>query len=161
MPFSRHGLEQAGFVGWAPFDALRQESPCPRSGGIYVVYRDDPGAPTYADTNCGGWFKGQDPSVSRDALVANWVDGAHVIYIGKANDIRRRLKQYADFGSGKPVGHWGGRLIWQLADLSSCFVAWKETPDCLPAQAESDLISLFRAHYGKPPFANEPHRLGR
>jgi hypothetical protein len=48
------------------------------------------------------------------ALIANWVDGAEVVYIGKADQLKRRLTQFADFGGGKPIGHWGGRLIWQL-----------------------------------------------
>ena len=59
-------------------------------------------------------FKNKAPTVALDALVANWVDDAEVVYIGKADQLRRRLTQYADFGAGKPVGHWGGRLIWQL-----------------------------------------------
>jgi hypothetical protein len=96
-----------------------------------------------------------------DALVSNWVPGAEVVYIGKADQLRRRLVQFADFGAGRPVGHWGGRLIWQLADVAALQVAWKATPDCLPIAAEADLISKFRKACGKPPFANDPHRLGR
>lgn len=72
-----------------------------------------------------------------------------------------RFKQYADFGAGKPVGHWGGRLIWQIADHADLLVAWKETPDDIPEIVERNLIEQFRSIYGKPPFANDPHRLGR
>ena len=66
----------------------------------------------------------------------------------------------AGFGAGKTVGHWGGRLIWQLADADQLIVAWKETPGRVPRQVEAELIRLFRQQYGKPPFANDPHRLG-
>jgi hypothetical protein len=52
------------------------------------------------------------------------VPGAEVVYIGKADDAGRRLKQFARFGAGEPVGHWGGRYIWQLADSSELLVAW-------------------------------------
>jgi hypothetical protein len=93
-------------------------------------------------------------------LARNWVDDAEVVYIGKADQLRRRLRQFADFGAGKPVGHWGGRLIWQLPNIDQLLVAWKETPGRVPIEAERELIAAFRRVYGKPPFANEPHRLG-
>jgi len=115
----------------------------------------------FAEQCCGGWFKGKNPTVTQDSLIANWVDDAEVVYIGKADQLMRRLRQFADFGAGKPVGHWGGRLIWQLANIDRLLVAWKETPDRNPIEVEADLISEFRQAYGKPPFANDPHRLGR
>ncbi|UZW55103.1 hypothetical protein NUH86_16780 [Sphingobium sp. JS3065] len=160
MLYTRIGLERAGFAGWVPFEKLRYGSACPLTGGVYVVCRDPDALPSYTPASVGGWFKGKDPAVSLDALAANWVDLAEVVYIGKANNLRRRLKQYADFGAGQPVGHWGGRLIWQLADYSTLLVAWKETPDRVPEQVEAEMIADFRHCYGKPPFANDPHRLG-
>lgn len=51
-------------------------------------------------------------------------------------------------------------MIWQLPDLGALSVAWKKTPGQVPAEAETALIATFRRAYGKPPFANEPHRLG-
>jgi len=98
--------------------------------------------------------------VPEAALTSNWVDRAEVVYIGKADELRRRLRQFADFGSGRPIGHWGGRLIWQLADSERLLVAWKETPGRIPREVEADLIARFRGIYGKPPYANDPHRLG-
>jgi hypothetical protein len=157
MHFTRSSLEAAGFVGWVPFPAIRT-SDCPSSGGVYVITYNGP--ISFADRSCGAWFKGKSPSVSRDALIANWVDGVEVVYIGKADHLRRRLRQYADFGAGKPVGHWGGRLIWQLPSVDALLVAWKETPGRVPAAVESELIAAFRKAHGKPPFANDPHRLG-
>lgn len=124
-----------------------------------VTYRAD--APViFAEKSCGGWFKGKDPTIPLESLVANWVDDTEVVYIGKADQLRRRLTQFADFGAGKPVGHWGGRLIWQLPAVDRLLVAWKETPGRLPAEVEAEFIDLFRKSHGKPPFANDPHRLG-
>ena len=160
MKFTRQHLESDGFAGWIPFGGLRA-SACPPTGGVYVVTYRGACSPTFSAKSCGGWFKGKDPAVTPEVLSANWVDGAEVVYIGKADQLMRRLRQFADFGAGKPIGHWGGRLIWQLADVPSLRVAWKETPGRVPVQVEAELIDLFRRAYGKPPFANDPHRLGQ
>lgn len=159
MEFARPSLEAAGFVGWIPFSAIRG-SACPASGGVYVITYGGGNPAAYAERSCGGWFKGKDPTVSREALLANWVEGAEVVYIGKANELKRRLTQFADFGAGKAIGHWGGRLIWQLPNIDGLLVAWKETPGRVPVEVEAELIGQFRKAYGKPPFANDPHRLG-
>lgn len=159
MEFTRRALEQDGFCGWLPFSAVRS-SACPRTPGVYVVTYPVTKLQRFQETSCGGWFKGRDPSVTQDVLQANWMDDAEVIYLGKANQLYRRLVQFADFGAGKPVGHWGGRLIWHLPDPEALRVAWKETPGRDPLTVEAELIASFRTEYGKPPFANDPHRLG-
>ncbi len=159
MEFTRPHLEKTGFSGWLPFATIRA-SACPTSGGVYVVTYKADGPVTFSERSRGDWFKGKDPTVTPDALAANWVDGAEVVYIGKANQLRRRLTQYADFGAGKPVGHWGGRLIWQLPAIDRLIVGWMETPGRIPVEVEAELIASFRQIYGKPPFANDPHRFG-
>ena len=57
------------------------------------------------------------------------------------------------FGKGSNVGHWGGRLVWQLADSDQLLVAWKQTEED-PRQVEKDMIKEFRNQYGARPFAN-------
>lgn len=158
--FSRAALASDGFVGWVSFDYLRDADPCPTSGGVYVVTRVSQSDPCFLDRSCGGWFKDRDPTVPHKSLVANWVDDAEVVYIGKANNLRRRLREFAKFGAGHKIGHWGGRLIWQLEESSKLVVAWKETPNHEPATVESKMLDQFRLTYGAPPFANDPHRLG-
>ena len=159
MEFNRKSLQTAGFNGWVAFPAIRG-SACPKSGGVYVITYTGSNPATFADRRCGGWFKGKDPTVPPKVLAANWVEGAEVVYIGKADQLRRRLTQFADFGAGKPIGHWGGRLIWQLPSIGQLLVAWKETPGQVPVEVEAELIASFQQAYGKPPFANDPHRLG-
>ena len=159
MEFTRPSLEAAGYDGWIPFSAIRA-SACSTSGGVYIITHGGGTPVTFSDKSCGGWFKGKDPTVSYEALLANWVEDVEVVYIGKADQLKRRLTQFADFGAGKPVGHWGGRLIWQLPNIDALRVAWKETPDQIPIKVEAELIARFRHVYGKPPFANDPHRLG-
>ena len=158
--YNRSHLENLGFVGWKPWADIANWG-CPTTGGVYVVQYACQGLPEFLSESPAGWFKAKDPSVAIDALRANWVEAVDIIYIGKANNLRRRLQQYARFGSGRPVAHWGGRLIWQLPNRHTMQSAWRETPGDNPREVERQMIEDFRLSYGKPPFANEPHRLGR
>jgi hypothetical protein len=143
MLFNRRGLENAGFVGWLPFAEVRS-SDCPPTAGVHVVTYSVGNPGNFAERSCGGWFKGKNPSVPLEVLVANWIDDAEVVYIGKADQLKRRLTELADFGAGKAVGHWGGRLIWQLPNIAALRIAWKETPGRDPLEVEMELIELFR-----------------
>jgi hypothetical protein len=158
--YTRSSLEALGFAGWSPWSEIAHWN-CPAIGGVYVVHYACSARPEFLAESPAGWFKGRDPSVPIGALTDNWVDGVDVVYIGKANNLRRRLQQYARFGNGKPVGHWGGRLIWQLPKCQAMLVAWRETPDEVPREVEKRMINEFRKTHGKSPFANDPHRLGR
>lgn len=84
------------------------------------------------------------------------MSGAPVVYSGKADLADRRLKQFARFGAGEPVGHWGGRLIWQLADSGALRVAWHTITWAEDARAyEKRLLALSPQHQrGQRPFAN-------
>jgi hypothetical protein len=156
--FSRPDLENVGFLGWKSWAELRADEFRQVPGGptVYVVFRPRESAPVFLDASPGGRFKERDPSVDPAVLHANWVSDARVVYIGKANVGNRRLKQYARFGAGEPVGHWGGRYIWQLADADKLLVAWHAiTWDEKARDYEKRLLEHFAAlHGGARPFAN-------
>ena len=152
--FTETGLRAVGFSGFEAVSALRSSgsSSVPISPGVYIVLRDDSDGPAWLAASVGGHFKGKDPSVSAAVLKANWIAGTPVIYIGKADQLRRRLQQYMDFGAGRPVGHWGGRLIWQIRGSDAFRVAWAE--DAHPLAREARMIRGFMAEFGAMPFAN-------
>ncbi len=158
--WGRANLSAQGFVGWIPFAELAAAN-VPTEAGMYVVWREATSDPEFLASSGAGRFKGKDPSVSAERLKREWVHGASVIYIGKASERKRgasalaaRLDEYRRFGAGEPIGHWGGRLIWQLRDHADLLVAWRPTRPDDPEQVEADMIDSFAAVYGALPFAN-------
>ena len=94
MRWSRAELEAKGFGGWITFETLRgQLAEVTSAGGVYVVVQAVGSEAEFRDTNPGGRFKDQDPTVDAAALPANWVDGAEVVYVGKADNLRRAPKR--------------------------------------------------------------------
>ena len=165
-PFSRAALAAEGFIGWVRFTDLEPELQTipTATAGIYVVLRErGPDTPAWVTPSPVGLTWHGDPSVSIEQLEANWVPGAHVVYIGKAKNrrLRLRLREFLRYGQGRGGRHAGGRLIWQLPDPWSLLVGWQMLPGKADALAvERQLIAAFRNIYGKPPFANAPHRFG-
>ena len=146
------------------FSALRPGGPgtVDSEGGTYVVLRVTGDPPAFLHISPAGHFKGVDPTVSPGQMLANWVNGSRVLYIGKADHLDVRLRCMAAFGAGKRVAHWGGRLLWQLKESADLLVAWRPArAGFTPKTDEHDMIERFRLAYGKPPFANYPDRMGR
>lgn len=150
-----------GFVGFKTISFLWQNMTVIHDlPGVYLVIREVNTSPVFLHPGVGGFFKGKDPNISEEELMQNWVEGSKVIYIGKAGTLtgnatlRSRLRQYLKFGQGKNIGHFGGRLIWQLADHSDLKICWMPTPSDDPRTVEKQLISNFISQYGKRPFAN-------
>ncbi len=158
-------LEVDAFAPWANFAELESVLPSipMEAAGVYVVLRDRASHPDWPVPSPVGVTWRGDPTVSLEALQANWVAGASVIYIGKA----KQRHSAADFGrtcdSGRgAVAALGGRLVWQLDAPWELKVAWRIEAHRGALDVERDLLGAFRmAHGGRPPFANNPDRLGR
>lgn len=94
------------------------------------------------------------------------MNDAKILYIGRAGGtaengrvyssiLRKRIKQYIQFGKGKNIGHWGGRYIWQIKESDDLLIAYKTLENQNPVVKEQELINMFRNHHnGKLPFAN-------
>lgn len=137
----------------------------PNVKGLYIVITPSL-QKDFLEIGTGGHFKDKDPNVPLSVLDSNWVCNSHILYIGKAGGIsenrsesnstlRRRLNTYFKFGQGEPVGHWGGRLIWQLRNTDELLFYWRPCDeDENPVELEHQLIAEFKSCYVKRPFAN-------
>ena len=137
----------------------------------YLILQDSKSMPNFINQGTGGFFKEKNPNVPIQDLEKNWIKDEPVLYIGKAGGktqkkdgtvsnskatLQSRIEQYMRFGQGEPIGHWGGRLIWQLADAKDLIVCWKVLgKDEEPREVEKNMIQEFKkGHGGKRPFAN-------
>jgi hypothetical protein len=162
---TRRELEQLGFLGFVRFADL-PASDVPTSAGVYAVIREASEPPEFREVSPAGRFKDRNPTVPVAELAAAWVPGVQTVYLGKAGPgatgrrgLRKRLTEYRLFGGGRPIGHWGGRYVWQLTDADELLVAWLPTPTEDPTNLEGELIATFVAATGRLPFAN--HNRGR
>lgn len=79
--------------------------------GLYAVLRCTQKPPEFPPTNPAGAIRG-DPSVSPEALATAWVNGAEVVYFGKATRLQRRLEEYRRHGLGGSVSAWPMEGCW-------------------------------------------------
>jgi hypothetical protein len=147
-------FKKAGFTGFKKMSELFLDSSfLPENGGVYLVLNTDNKPGEFLTKGTGGYFKGKNPNISLEELKLNWVDYTKVVYIGKATSLKSRLRQYFSFGQGKNIGHYGGRLIWQLKFSKDLVVCWKSLSTD-PREFDADLIQQFINTFGCRPFAN-------
>lgn len=154
-------IKKVGFEGFRSIEELFADSSyLPSLKGVYLILNLERKALSFLRIGTGGHFKGRNPNVSMEELKAHWVNNTGVVYIGKAGGgtskatLKSRLKQYLRFGQGRNIGHWGGRLIWQLAASKKLVVCWKVLTDVDPRVYEGQLIQEFISQFDKRPFAN-------
>ena len=160
-------LKKAGFEGFCSVEKLRDDlSGIPAVAGVYMVVYQGDVMPEFLENGTGGLKRKKDksgklkiinPNVPVSELKSNWVKDTCVVYIGKATTLSKRISQYLKFGNGKSIGHWGGRLIWQIKDSKDLLFCWKAIPEhkSNSVEIEKELIADFKRQYGgKRPFAN-------
>lgn len=161
-PIGRPWLLQRGFQGFHTLRELRLTGleQVPTAPGVYAVIRESETSPTFLPNNPGGRFKGRDPTVPVERLGDRWCATSHIVYIGKAgaaggtSTLRKRVASYLNFGAGKPVGHWGGRLTWQLDGTETLLLAWSTTQAAEARKVEAALLQAIVQQVGRLPFAN-------
>lgn len=162
---NNESIRDYGFEGFKTVASLRANviEEVPSEKGVYMVVAPNSFVCQFMERSTGGFFKKRNPSVPVSKLYSKWVPKALVLYIGKAGSpdgnatLRKRITGFIGFGNGKPIGHWGGRYIWQLRDAEQLLICWRVFPGAIPREVKKSLISSFEAKYGCLPFANLQH----
>lgn len=130
----------------------------PRDCGVYLIIRDSESTPEFLPESTGGRFKKREPTCVAQFVRDNWIEGARVVYVGKASGrkgLNRRLYDLVSFGYGQPIGHWGGRLLWHLPEKEKLLVRWRICRAEDADAAETIAIGDFKSMYGgRRPYAN-------
>jgi hypothetical protein len=116
--------------------------------------------PVFLPQGTGGRLKAKNPNAATSELEERWVAQSRVLYLGKAGapgesgTLHERIKHASQFGRGRRVAHWGGRLIWQIGGSADLLIRWRATPNEVPRRVEQHLIRKLVSHYSMLPFAN-------
>jgi hypothetical protein len=145
---------------WARTLAELHKEKCstlPKHHRMYLVLRMTSDEPSFKTVSGTGLYQQKDPSYPMKTITSNWVDGASIIYIGKAggeSGIHGRVRLLVNFGFGKAVAHRGECALWHLEDSSILRLCWKACGNLQARAYETELIQRFRSYHGKRPFAN-------
>jgi len=150
-------LKQNNFEGFISIEKLwENNSIIPKKQGVYLVLNEEKENIEFLETGIGGIYQDKNPNVSINRLTNEFIPNSLVVYIGKANNLRVRIKQYLNFGRKDNILHYGGRFIWQLENSRNLLFCWKILPDNeSPKVIESKLILEYRQQFtNRRPFAN-------
>lgn len=166
--FNVDELKGQGFIGFIKVSELLKNgfSDIPEHPGIYVVLHEGMETPpVFLASNPASRYKGKDPSVTTEELATSWIEHTPLMYIGRAGGtaqngrkysttLRNRIRQFIEFGRGKTYPHWGGRLVWQVANSQDFIIAFKSMDNENPVIVERELLQRFKIEHGKLPFGN-------
>ncbi len=77
-----------------------------------------------------------------------------ILYIGKGDNVKRRVRQLARFGVGRANNHKGGEWLWQVREIDRASVLMQSCPDGCQIGFENWLLEAFREVHGEYPLAN-------
>ncbi|CAM2076734.1 MAG: hypothetical protein NSGCLCUN01_00919 [uncultured Clostridium sp.] len=127
----------------------------PNKPGIYIVKLPDNFKVDILDTTTGiNEYKGKSLLLEKDKLINKFdkISNNSVLYYGKAEDLKRRIKQYVKYGYAEDRGHRGGRAIWQIKGCHDLIIEYYL--NSFPREYEKKLLQEFKEKNNSYPFAN-------
>ena len=78
-----------------------------------------------------------------------------ILYIGKGNSLRNRVRQLAMFGCGRATNHPGGKDLWWIAGVGDAEVLIQTCPDGAQTDFANEALDRFYRDQGYFPLANQ------
>lgn len=139
------------YIKFADLDVPEKLSKVPQVSGIYKVLKPDYMKDVqFQDAQ----FKNHIHNVSSNVAKAKYdsTQNTDVLYIGKAENLNRRLSQYVRFGLNKCTVHKGGRFVFAIKNWGELKIQYITCDS--PREREKQELESFKNKNGTLPFAN-------
>lgn len=128
----------------------------PRGSGIYIVFMPKGIHPQFQQTTGNAIYCNPTPIA---VLEEKWKSinrkvKTDIVYIGKADDLKSRVRSLARFGAGKARNHKGGEWMWQISNLNQAKIRIITCPPGKQIPFEKWLLDTFYSQHGNWPLAN-------
>jgi hypothetical protein len=77
-----------------------------------------------------------------------------ILYLGKADSLRQRIRQLARYGRGHAVNHQGGRNLWWIAGIDRAELLVLECPEGCQTGFANTALERFHTEHDDYPLAN-------
>lgn len=148
-PYQRHYFNMADLLDRVSSPRARWVD-LPKEAGVYVVYTPTPPI-----------FQAQTALQARSLAEVTFLQNkwqatqpTDILYIGKASNIRQRVRALVRFGVGKAKNHRGGEWLWQVANIRQAKLLTQTCPTGQDEPFESYLLAQFKEAHGQLPLAN-------
>lgn len=124
--------------------------------GIYAIYLRTNTQPTFIDVI-------DNPNltnpVSCEFLMNKWLyinknNKTDIVYIGKGNSLKERIRQLIRFGHGKRNKHLGGEWLWQINNIEDLRLLTSSCPFNEERGYERWLLDEFTKSHNELPLCN-------
>ncbi len=144
-----------GFSNFCRFEKLMDSgcSSITTDSGVYIVFIPiGLGVNINDETTAISMHKGRNLLYDKQMLESKINRNSRILYIGKANNLRNRIRQYVRYGYGLCDNHRGGRAIWQLNNNKSLLIGYTKYRN--PRGIEIELLLEYEKIHNTLPFAN-------
>ncbi len=139
--------DSAGSASWTDL---------PKRSGVYIVSWPLEEQPSFRPNTGDAYYA---VPADRYALQMKWERiHAHyptdILYIGKADSIKSRVRLLARFGAGRARSHHGGEWMWQIDGIGNALLTVQSCPPGMHHGFENWLLERFHHEHGDYPLAN-------
>ena len=143
--------QRGSWIAMSGEDAWRKRLP-----GIYIVRRPKQPAPVFLPNP--GRATHASPA-AQDHLVRKWEAiisraSTDVVYVGKGNFLRGRVRLLARFGVGRCDNHKGGEWMWQIDGIEAAEIVLITCPRGRQVGFENSFLERFESVHRDHPLAN-------